>query len=229
MNSEEKTRVTVDIYGIQYKLVGNSSASYMKMVAAHVNDQMHRIAGGNSRLDTPRLAVLAAVNMADEYFKLQKELEEARKALAEHHAVKERCRELEQQNEKLRGECEAAIERNLERQDEVRRLTEKCSELERECEKLRGEYDAEAERSREQLEEARQLTERCRELQEQIEKQRAEYAAELERVREKLRQSQTVRDEYRKLQEEYAKLQEEYAKLQSEFNEWIELVERDSP
>ena len=36
-------------------------------------------------------------------------------------------------------------------------------------------------------------------------------------------------EELQAIKEEYRKLREEYAKLQIEYNEWIELVEADSP
>ena len=35
--------------------------------------------------------------------------------------------------------------------------------------------------------------------------------------------------ELQNIKEEYKELREEYAKLQNEYNEWIELVETDSP
>ena len=35
--------------------------------------------------------------------------------------------------------------------------------------------------------------------------------------------------ELQNIKEEYNELREEYAKLQNEYNEWIELVETDSP
>ncbi|MED4609934.1 cell division protein ZapA, partial [Paenibacillus validus] len=77
MNGEDKVRMTVDIYGSQYKLVSKSSPSYIKRVVAVVNDQMHRIAAGSPRLDLPKIAVLAAVNMADEWTRMQQEVEAA--------------------------------------------------------------------------------------------------------------------------------------------------------
>ncbi|MBO9598110.1 MAG: cell division protein ZapA, partial [Cohnella sp.] len=67
---DEKLRVTVDIYGTQYTLTGHNSAEYMRRVAALVNEQMSRINSGSPRLDLPRLAVLAAVNMGDELLQL---------------------------------------------------------------------------------------------------------------------------------------------------------------
>lgn len=65
MTTPDRTRVTVEIYGTSYKLVG-SSADYMKQVANLVDERMSAISKSHSRLDTPRIAVLAAVHMAEQ-------------------------------------------------------------------------------------------------------------------------------------------------------------------
>ncbi|WP_081795698.1 cell division protein ZapA [Paenibacillus darwinianus] len=71
----ERTRVTVDIYGHQYRLTGHTNVDYMKRVAALVDENMHKLAKGYPRLDMPRIAVLSAVHMADEVFRLRRENE----------------------------------------------------------------------------------------------------------------------------------------------------------
>lgn len=70
MTTPDRTRVTVEIYGTSYKLVG-SSADYMKQVANLVDERMGAISKQNSRLDTPRIAVLAAVHMAEQSLQTQ--------------------------------------------------------------------------------------------------------------------------------------------------------------
>lgn len=72
----QKNRLTVEIYGQLYRLVGKDSDQHMKKVARHVDDTMKEFAQGNPRLDTTKLAVLSAVNIADEYFKLKAEYDE---------------------------------------------------------------------------------------------------------------------------------------------------------
>ncbi len=83
MQADGKNRVTVEIYGQQYRLSGKASINHMRMVAGYVDDKMHEIAQGNTRLDTAKIAVLAAVNIADEYFRLRQEYEELLKILRE--------------------------------------------------------------------------------------------------------------------------------------------------
>ena len=88
MNAEDKTRITVDIYGHQYKLKASTSTNYMKRVAEYVNDQMFHIAKGYPRLDSQKIAVLAALNITDEFFQVN-------------HQRHETDRELERRTEKL--------------------------------------------------------------------------------------------------------------------------------
>ncbi|MFM1652010.1 cell division protein ZapA [Brevibacillus sp. B_LB10_24] len=83
MQNDEKNRVTVDIFGQQYRLSGKASINHMRMVAGYVDDKMNEIGHGNSRLDTTKIAVLTAVNIADEYFRLRREYEDLLKILKE--------------------------------------------------------------------------------------------------------------------------------------------------
>lgn len=76
MSDNEKNRLSVDIYGQQYRMLGKASPTYLRSVAAFVDEKMRDIAGGNARLDTAKLAVLAAINITDEYFRLKEEYEE---------------------------------------------------------------------------------------------------------------------------------------------------------
>ncbi|GAE05687.1 cell division protein ZapA [Paenibacillus sp. JCM 10914] len=65
MTTPDRQSVTVDIYGTSYKLLGSSS-NYTRQVASYVDDRMRSISKAHARLDTPRIAVLAAVHMAEE-------------------------------------------------------------------------------------------------------------------------------------------------------------------
>lgn len=81
MQGDGKNRLTVDIYGQQYRLSGRASNNHMRMVAGYVDDKMNEIGKGNHRLDTAKIAVLTAVNIADEYVRLRQEYEELLKLL----------------------------------------------------------------------------------------------------------------------------------------------------
>lgn len=69
-------RLNVEIYGQSYPIVGKASPSYVRQVASHVDAKMRQIAENNPRLDISRLAVLSAVNIADEYMRLKQEYDE---------------------------------------------------------------------------------------------------------------------------------------------------------
>ncbi|OYD08348.1 cell division protein ZapA [Paludifilum halophilum] len=71
-----KNRLSVEIFGQSYNIIGKASPGYMRAVAQHVDDNMRNIAQGNPRLDTTKLAVLSAVNITDAYMKLKQEYEE---------------------------------------------------------------------------------------------------------------------------------------------------------
>ena len=74
MNNNNK--LSVEIFGRQYHIVGQESANHMRHVASFVDEKMRDIASSNPHLDVARLAVLSAVNIADELIQLRKEHEE---------------------------------------------------------------------------------------------------------------------------------------------------------
>jgi len=74
MSDNAKNKITVDIYGQQYTIVGTESASHIRLVASLVDSKMREISEKNPNLDVSRLAVLTAVNTVHEYIKLQDQL-----------------------------------------------------------------------------------------------------------------------------------------------------------
>ncbi|MCL6548617.1 MAG: cell division protein ZapA [Alicyclobacillus sp.] len=87
MTADNKTRVRVDILGTEYTLRGEASAEHLRSVARMVDDVMRRIADANPQLDGRRVAVLAAVNLADELFRLRAQYQELMELLDEQTAV----------------------------------------------------------------------------------------------------------------------------------------------
>ncbi|MEK3954198.1 MAG: cell division protein ZapA [Psychrobacillus psychrotolerans] len=75
MSEQEKTRISVDIYGQNYKMVGSESSGHMRLVASMVDDKMREINSHNSQLDIAKLAVLTAVNAVNDYIKVKEQLE----------------------------------------------------------------------------------------------------------------------------------------------------------
>ncbi len=75
--------MTVDIYGQKYTLMGESSTDHIQKVATYVDEKMNQISKKSPILDTTKISVLTAINIADELFRLQKEHEELRSLLEE--------------------------------------------------------------------------------------------------------------------------------------------------
>lgn len=63
-----QNKVTVTIDDQEYNLVASEDAAYMKKVAEHVDAKIKEVRQGGKVSGTDA-AVLAALNMADEYFK----------------------------------------------------------------------------------------------------------------------------------------------------------------
>ncbi|QJW46153.1 cell division protein ZapA [bacterium BFN5] len=70
---ESKNRVTVEIFGEVYALKGDIEAERVMKLAAMVDKRMRTIAKSNSQLSSLKIAVLAALNLADEYLLLEKD------------------------------------------------------------------------------------------------------------------------------------------------------------
>lgn len=75
MQETGKNKLNVEIFGQHYTVVGKEPVAFLRMVAGHVDDTMRQIAAANPRLDVTRLAILAALNIAGEYFKLKEAYE----------------------------------------------------------------------------------------------------------------------------------------------------------
>ena len=74
----ENNKVKIRIYGQEYTIVGERSQDEIIKAAQYVDERMQFI-GRNSNLgSTTSLAVLSAVNIADEIFSIKEELEHLR-------------------------------------------------------------------------------------------------------------------------------------------------------
>ena len=62
--------VTVDIHGQRYPIRSSLDAAYVAELAAYVDEKMRLALRESPAGDTLKLAVLAALNIADEYFRL---------------------------------------------------------------------------------------------------------------------------------------------------------------
>lgn len=73
--SEEQGKVIVEIFGEKHVLRGGESPEDMKKIAQEVDQKMRLIAQRMPRLAVHQVAILAALNLADELGKLREEQE----------------------------------------------------------------------------------------------------------------------------------------------------------
>ena len=76
-----KNKIVVTIAGREYTMVAVEDEAYVRKCAAHVDGQLHGLLSG--RLSRADAAVLAAMNIADQYFKEQESCENLRRQVKE--------------------------------------------------------------------------------------------------------------------------------------------------
>lgn len=65
----EKKKMNVRINGVEYTIISNENEDYVHKIAIFLDRKMNEISSANSRLSTAMVAVLAAINVADDFFK----------------------------------------------------------------------------------------------------------------------------------------------------------------
>lgn len=81
----------VEIYDQVYNVAGDLEADYVEELANYVDRRMRQIARGSGAVDSVKLAVLAALSIADELHALRQSREKSEAAL---RANAERCLKL---------------------------------------------------------------------------------------------------------------------------------------
>jgi len=78
-----KNKVTVQIFGETYPLKGDAEPENMIEVATLLDERMRETAFANPRMPAMMVAILAALNIADEYLRLRRDYNELLKMLKE--------------------------------------------------------------------------------------------------------------------------------------------------
>lgn len=73
MEDKAKNRITVTIMGEEYVLRGTSSPDEMYRVGRYVDQLMKKLSAKNIQMSRHKIAVLAALNLADELLKYREE------------------------------------------------------------------------------------------------------------------------------------------------------------
>ena len=64
-------QVQVEIFGQTYSVKAGGDAAYVQKLAAFVDEEMKDVSRASGAVDSLRVAVLAALNLADECFRLR--------------------------------------------------------------------------------------------------------------------------------------------------------------
>jgi cell division protein ZapA len=91
MESPTSQTVEVKIYNQTYNIRGDGNSDYLMQLAEYVDRRMKEVSAGTLTADSLRVAILAALNIADELHKMRRKLELLDSALTERSAE---CSEL---------------------------------------------------------------------------------------------------------------------------------------
>ncbi len=68
----ERITFSVGIYGKSYSVRAGTDEEYTRTLARYVEDQMRKVAAQSKAVDTQKIAVLTALNIANELFQAEK-------------------------------------------------------------------------------------------------------------------------------------------------------------
>ena len=226
MKNENKNKVTVEIYGMQYRLAGESEAMHMKKVAQIVDARMQKIQKAYPRLDAQRIAILSAVNIADDLISTQDQI--GKQQHLQDDAVAKVRRESNEQLENIRTQvatAQAEAKQARQQQQAAREQADKAQKLADNADQLlmrEREYALELRNEVEQLrEEKAKRQEDGRLLLEQVQRaqdQSAKTQKDNERLFEELREAQ----------EEREVILRDYERLRREHDEWMNMIDRNT-
>ena len=91
---DESRVIHVEIHGQQYPIRSGLDPAYVAELAAYVDTKMRLALRDTNGGDTLKIAVLAALNIADEYFRAQHDVQERRDRLSRRAEELERMLDL---------------------------------------------------------------------------------------------------------------------------------------
>jgi cell division protein ZapA len=87
MEASEAQKVKVQIYNESYTIVvSDGNADHVQELAALVDKRMREIVSGSRTVDSRKVAILAALHIADDLYKMRAEHEKLDRKLAERSA-----------------------------------------------------------------------------------------------------------------------------------------------
>ncbi len=83
MSTEPPSTTAIEIFGDVYRVLGNEDPQRLQELAELVDRKMRDVAQHVNTADTARIAILAALNLADELFRAQEQQEGERVEIKE--------------------------------------------------------------------------------------------------------------------------------------------------
>ncbi|MFQ5912289.1 MAG: cell division protein ZapA [Nitrospinota bacterium] len=68
----ERKTISIEIFGKSYVIRGGADPEYTRTLARYVEDQMRKLAVQSNAADTQKIAVLAALNIANDLFQSER-------------------------------------------------------------------------------------------------------------------------------------------------------------
>lgn len=130
----ENNKVKVRIYGQEYTIAGEKDEETIRKIAGHVNEKMRQLGRSFSNNGQGALAVLTAINIAEEYFGVLDDMEELKESKAQLEQETEHYLKMWDEAKKsfalYKENAAKAAEDKKESEDKYKELEARCSEFE---------------------------------------------------------------------------------------------------
>ncbi len=78
----EANLIQIEIFGQVYKVRGEEEQGYIEELARYVDSKMQAISETSGAIDSLKVAILAALNIADESFKQERQMKDSEELVA---------------------------------------------------------------------------------------------------------------------------------------------------
>jgi len=130
----ENNKVKVRIYGQEYTIAGEKDEETIRKIASHVNEKMRQLGRSFSNNGQGTLAVLTAINIAEEYFGALETIEELKESKVQLEKENEHYLNMWDEAKKsfaqYKESAAKAAEDKKESEDKYNELSARCSEFE---------------------------------------------------------------------------------------------------
>lgn len=194
-------KVTVNIYGQEFTVGGDQSAEQIMRIAAHVDLRMKEIAGEEYNGPMSSLAILAAMNICEEHFKLLEQVEEMQKNKSKLEADGQHYEQMWDEAKKsflvYKEDSQAEIQALKDQKEDLRnKLNDKDREIE---ELMKNQKLAEADARREGEEAANAATQQYKDMENNffdLQMENIQLKSELEKLKNQRKWEQNDRQDF---------------------------------